>query len=276
MKSLFFEEKDVQIIDCIKETETKPKRREKKNNKRESRVENKKQKAKTSFDDGYMDTDMIFLNPLYNFEEFLLGKMPEQENSKKGQRCSGPGSGKITFLDPGFSPLFISDFTPSRSYSDGLGHRQSDIRYLRHKSYQKARKCLKLAYNMHLKIFVIIVTTILLMCPGGFNRFKTLINRNFKSFFREISYMYGPAEEQLLKMKAIKNYIVRYSHQFCVIFLILFYLFIGCFVYLVSFLVFRPNQANPVILLRGSQNNFSTNILTQHHKEIRSVNQIRP
>lgn len=250
MKSLFFEEKDVQIIDCIKETETKPKRREKKNNKRESRVENKKQKAKTSFDDGYMDTDMIFLNPLYNFEEFLLGKMPEQENSKKGQRCSGPGSGKITFLDPGFSPLFISDFTPSRSYSDGLGHRQSDIRYLRHKSYQKARKCLKLAYNM--------------------------INRNFKFFFREISYMFGPAEEQLLKMKAIKNYIVRYSHQFCVIFLILFYLFIGCFVYLVSFLVFRPNQANPVILLRGSQNNFSTNILTQHHKEIRSVNQIRP
>jgi hypothetical protein len=53
---------------------------------------------------------MIFLNPLYNFEEFLMGKMPEQETSKKTRKSSGPG--KITFLDPVFSPLFISDFTP--------------------------------------------------------------------------------------------------------------------------------------------------------------------
>ena len=73
-----------------------------------------------------MDSNMAFLNPLYNFEEFLMGKMPEQETSKKSRKSSGPG--KITFLDPVFSPLFISDFTPSRSYSEGLGHKKSDIR----------------------------------------------------------------------------------------------------------------------------------------------------
>ena len=123
MKSLFFEEKNVVILD-IQEKETKPKRREKKANKRKSKVENNKNNFKS--DEDSLDSNMVFLNPLYNFEEFLMGKMPEQETSKKSRKSSGPG--KITFLDPVFSPLFISDFTPSRSYSEGLGHKKSDIR----------------------------------------------------------------------------------------------------------------------------------------------------
>ena len=35
--------------------------------------------------------------------------------------------------------------------------------------------------------------------------------------------------------------------------------------------LFRPNHANPVILLRGPQTTFSTNILTQHHNEVKLV-----
>ena len=126
MKSLFFEEKNVEIVDIIQEKETKPKKKEKKANKRQSKVDNKKQNYNTSLHEDSIDSNMIFLNPLFNFEEFLMGKMPEQETSKKTRKSSEPG--KITFLDPVFSPLFISDFTPSRSYSEGLGHKQSDIR----------------------------------------------------------------------------------------------------------------------------------------------------
>ena len=126
MKSLFFEEKNVEIVDIIQEKETKPKKKEKKANKRQSKVDSKKQNYKTSLHEDSIDSNMIVLNPLYNFEEFLMGKMPEQETSKKTRKSSGPG--KITFLDPVFSPLFISDFTPSRSYSEGLGHKKSDIR----------------------------------------------------------------------------------------------------------------------------------------------------
>jgi len=186
MKSLFFEEKNVEIVDIIQEKETKPKKKEKKANKRQSKVDNKKQNYNTSLHEDSIDSNMIFLNPLYNFEEFLMGKMPEQETSKKTRKSSGPG--KITFLDPVFSPLFISDFTPSRSYSEGLGHKKSDI--------------------------------------------------------REISYVYGPAEEQLRKMKAINNCNARI------------------------------NQANPVILLRGPQNTLSTNILTQHHNEVKKYQKL--
>ena len=123
MKSLFFEEKNVEIVD-IQEKETKPKRREKKANKRQSKGESNKHNFKPVEDS--LESNMVFLNPLYNFEEFLMGKMPEQETSKKSRKSSGPG--KITFLDPVFSPLFISDFTPSRSYSEGLGHKKSDMR----------------------------------------------------------------------------------------------------------------------------------------------------
>lgn len=126
MKSLFFEEKNVEIVDIIQEKETKPKKKEKKANKRQSKVDVKKHNYKSSLHEDSMDSNMIFLNPLYNFEEFLMGKMPEQETSKKTRKSSGPG--KITFLDPVFSPLFISDFTQSRSYSEGLGHKKSDLR----------------------------------------------------------------------------------------------------------------------------------------------------
>lgn len=126
MKSLFFEEKNVEIVDIIQEKETKPKRKEKRANKRQSKLENKKQSPNSNLNEDSFDSNTIFPNPFYNFEEFLLGKRQEQEPSKKSRKSSGPG--KMTFLDPVFSPLFISDFTPSRSYSEGLGHRQSDIR----------------------------------------------------------------------------------------------------------------------------------------------------
>ena len=171
MKSLFFEEKNVEIVDIIQEKETKPKKKEKKANKRQSKVDGKK--SKSSLHEDSMDSNMIFLNPLYNFEEFLMGKMPEQETSKKTRKSSGPG--KITFLDPVFSPLFISDFTPSRSYSEGLGHRKSDIRSAK----------------------------ILCFCSvKSISRGSKII---FFFIFREISYVYGPAEEQLRKVKAINN-----------------------------------------------------------------------
>ena len=125
MKSLFFEEKNVEIVDIIQEKGSKPKRKEKRSTKKQSKVESKKQNYKSNLTYDSLDSNMIFLNPMYNFEEFLLGKVPDQE-TKKSRKSSGPA--KMTFLDPVFSPLFISDFTPSRSYSAGLGHRQSDIR----------------------------------------------------------------------------------------------------------------------------------------------------
>ena len=128
MKSLFFEEKNVEIVDIIQEKESKPKRKEKRASKRQSKVENKKLNHKSNLNEDSFASNPIFLNPLYNFEEFLLGKRHEQEPTKKSRKSSGPG--RMTFLDPVFSPLFISDFTPSRSYSEGLGHRQSDIRSL--------------------------------------------------------------------------------------------------------------------------------------------------
>ena len=46
MKSLFFEEKNVEIVD-IQEKENKPKRREKKANKRQTKVENNKHNFKS-------------------------------------------------------------------------------------------------------------------------------------------------------------------------------------------------------------------------------------
>merc|ERR1719461_543884 len=39
-----------------------------------------------------------------------------------------PSSGKITFLDPGFSPLFINDFSSNRSHNEGLAHRPTELR----------------------------------------------------------------------------------------------------------------------------------------------------
>ena len=126
MKSLFFEDKNVEIVDIILEKETKPKRKEKRANTRKSKVENKKQNPKSNLNEDSFDSNTIFPNPLYNFEEFLLGKRHDPAPSKQSRKSSGPG--RMTFLDPVFSPLFISDFTPSRSYSEGLGHRLSDIR----------------------------------------------------------------------------------------------------------------------------------------------------
>merc|ERR1712241_296873 len=139
--------------------------------------------TKTEIVDEEIDPNLLLLNPFYNFEDFLMGPGQSPEDKRKPQpNTISPATnpGKITFLDPGFSPLFISDFTPSRSYSEGLGHRQSDL--------------------------------------------------------REISFLYGSAEEQLHRMKAIKTTSVR------------------------------PNRANPVILLRTAQNFFTANSLSQHSR----------
>ena len=137
MKSLFFEEKDVQIIDLNTDAES-PKKKDKKVRKKINKIKSEGKKhsvkinTKTEFVDEEIDPNLLLLNPFYNFEDFLMGPGQSPEDKRKPQpNTISPATnpGKITFLDPGFSPLFISDFTPSRSYSEGLGHRQSDLRW---------------------------------------------------------------------------------------------------------------------------------------------------
>ena len=137
MKSLFFEEKDVQIIDLNTGAES-PKKKDKKVRKKINKTKSEGKKhsvkisTKTEIVDEEIDPNLLLLNPFYNFEDFLMGPGQSPEDKRKPQPPStmspATNPGKITFLDPGFSPLFISDFTPSRSYSEGLGHRQSDLR----------------------------------------------------------------------------------------------------------------------------------------------------
>ena len=134
MKSLFFEEKDVQIIDLNADVES-PKKKDKKVRKKINKIKSEGKKhsvkinTKTEFVDEEIDPNLLLLNPFYNFEDFLMGPGQSPEDKRKPNTISpATNPGKITFLDPGFSPLFISDFTPSRSYSEGLGHRQSDLR----------------------------------------------------------------------------------------------------------------------------------------------------
>jgi len=162
MQNLFFEEKPVQIIEAATpHVENKKKKRTKK------KVHEKSEGKKECIDnlESELDGNLIFTNPFCNFENFLM-KGPPSSN----EAANGKGGGRITFLEPGFSPYFISDFSPNRSYSEGLGHRHSDL--------------------------------------------------------REVSYIYGGTEDQLLKMNVIASSVVR------------------------------PNKVNQVILLRKAQSFF--------------------
>jgi len=164
IQNLFFEEKTVQIIETpTSHIETKKKKKPKK--KVHVKSEGKKELIDNSDIDSELDGNLLFMNPFCNFENFLTKGPPSSSES-----ANGKGGGRITFLDPGFSPYFISDFSPNRSYSEGLGHRHSDL--------------------------------------------------------REVSYIYGGTEDQLIKMNVISSSVVR------------------------------PNKVNQVILLRKAQSFF--------------------
>ena len=123
IQNLFFEEKTVQIIETpTSHIETKKKKKPKK--KVHVKSEGKKELIDNSDIDSELDGNLLFMNPFCNFENFLTKGPPSSSES-----ANGKGGGRITFLDPGFSPYFISDFSPNRSYSEGLGHRHSDLRY---------------------------------------------------------------------------------------------------------------------------------------------------
>ena len=121
MLDLFFEEKDVEIVSADKtEKKVDNKKKLKKKNKRVNiineniAVENEKSMA-----------PMFLSSPFVNFQDFLS----QDESCELAEKSSIPHStGNLAFLEPGFSPFFISDFTSNRSYSEGLYHRQSELR----------------------------------------------------------------------------------------------------------------------------------------------------
>jgi len=126
LKELFFQEKDVTIIESTKKEEKQPSRKEgrkqrKKNQlKKEGNIKKIEISSKPSIkeEEDVLDSNQLLLNPFCDFEEFLR---PQQK------RVSG-SSGKMTFLEPCYTPLLVSDFSPNRSYSDGLAQRHSDLR----------------------------------------------------------------------------------------------------------------------------------------------------
>ena len=70
------------------------------------------------------------LDNFYNFEDFLMKQQSDNNSVKPQDELSNnvPSPGKITFLDPGFSPLFINDFSSNRSHNEGLAHRPTELR----------------------------------------------------------------------------------------------------------------------------------------------------
>ena len=125
LKELFFQEKDVTIIESTKKEEKQPSRKEgrkqrKKNQlKKEENIKKIEISSKPSIkeEEDVLDSNKLLLNPFCDFEEFL----------RPQQRRIG-SSGKMTFLEPCYTPLLVSDFSPNRSYSDGLAQRHSDLR----------------------------------------------------------------------------------------------------------------------------------------------------
>lgn len=125
LKELFFQEKDVTIIESTKKDEKQQSRKDgrkqhKKNQlKKEGNIKKIEITSKPSIkeEEDVLDSNKLLLNPFCDFEEFL----------RPQQRRIG-SSGKMTFLEPCYTPLLVSDFSPNRSYSDGLAQRHSDLR----------------------------------------------------------------------------------------------------------------------------------------------------
>ena len=125
LKELFFQEKDVTIIESTKKEEKQPSRKDgrkqrKKNQlKKEGNIKKIEISSKPSIkeEEDVLDSNQLLLNPFCDFEEFLR---PQQKRLGS--------SGKMTFLEPCYTPLLVSDFSPNRSYSDGLAQRHSDLR----------------------------------------------------------------------------------------------------------------------------------------------------
>ena len=128
MRENFFKEKDVIIIES---TNNKPrlsnktegrKPRRKNQQKREANIRKIEISSKSSskLEKESHDSKQL-INPFYNFEEFLQ----PQRSELSGERRR---SGAVSCLEPCYSPLLVGDYSPSRSYSDGLALRQSDLR----------------------------------------------------------------------------------------------------------------------------------------------------
>ena len=125
LKELFFQEKDVTIIESTQKEEKPPSRKDgrkqrKKNQlKKEGNIKKIEISSKPCIkeEEDVLDSNPLLLNPFCDFEEFL----------RPQQRRVG-SSNKMTFLEPCYTPLLVSDFSPNRSYSDGLAQRHSDLR----------------------------------------------------------------------------------------------------------------------------------------------------
>ena len=126
LKELFFQEKDVTIIESTKKEEKLPNRKDgrkhrKKNQlKKEGNIKKIEISSKLSTkeeEEEALDSNQLLLNPFCDFEEFLRPQ-PRRLGS----------SGRMTLLEPCYTPLLVSDYSPNRSYSDGLAQRHSDLR----------------------------------------------------------------------------------------------------------------------------------------------------
>ena len=127
LKELFFQEKDVTIIESTKKEEKPPSRKDGRKQRRKNQLKKEgnikkieiSSKPSTKMEEEALDSNPLLLNPFCDFEEFLRPQ-PRRLGS----------SGKMTFLEPCYSytPLLVSDFSPNRSYSDGLAQRHSDLR----------------------------------------------------------------------------------------------------------------------------------------------------
>ena len=126
MKDLFFEEKDVKIVEVQKQPVKEQSKRDKKTRSGKKELKSKPLKSvnveNPPLPEQDIDQDILFMNPFYNFEDVLSGQV--QDDSSK----TSPPPGRITFLDPLYNPLFVQDLTASRNYSHGLAQKPNDHR----------------------------------------------------------------------------------------------------------------------------------------------------
>ena len=128
MKKLFFEEKTVQIVENQKQEET-DKISRKKLKKFRKKNSDKVTKIRNINNYGDENPNLLMLDNFYNFEDFLMKQESDDSGKHQDEIINNvPSSGKITFLDPGFSPLFINDFSSNRSHNEGLAHRPTELR----------------------------------------------------------------------------------------------------------------------------------------------------
>ena len=127
LKELFFQEKDVTIIESTKKEEKLPNRKDGRKHRKKNQLKKEgnikkieissKPSTKEEEEEEALDSNQLLLNPFCDFEEFLRPQ-PRRLGS----------SGRMTLLEPCYTPLLVSDYSPNRSYSDGLAQRHSDLR----------------------------------------------------------------------------------------------------------------------------------------------------